>query len=253
MLCSASVIILTKKTRLARAVFGPFVWLVLAAAVIPTLALLLVTPTLGARRRVAHRGARAFFLLIGSPIRVEGARNLPDEPCVVVANHASYMDGIILTAALPPKFTFLIKAEMTSVPLAGFLLKRIGSAFVDRQDNAHRLRTGRRLLKAAMQGESLAFFPEGTFDADPGLKPFLPGAFAAAWRAGLPVVPIVIRGSRHMLPANVWLCAPGRVSITICEPIDSAALESASELAAVTRTRMIEHLGEPDLAKVEPR
>ena len=252
MLCSASVTILTLKSQLARAVFGPFVWLILAAAVIPTL-LLLVTPTLGARRRVANCGARAFFLLIGSPIRVEGARNLPDEPCVVVANHASYLDGIILTAALPPKFTFLIKAGMTSVPLAGFLLKRIGSAFVDREDNAHRLRTGRRLLKAAMQGESLAFFPEGTFDGDPGLKPFLPGAFAAAWRAGLPVVPIVIRGSRHMLPAGVWLCAPERVSTTICEPIDSAALESASELAAVTRTRMLERLGEPDLAKVEPR
>ena len=167
---------------LARAVYGPYVWLTLAAAVIPTLALLLVTPTLAARRHVAHWGARVFFVLIGSPIRVEGAGNLSDEPCVVVANHASYLDGIILKAALPPQFTFLIKAEMTSVPLAGFILKRIGSAFVKRGETSHRLRTGRRLLKGAMQGESLAFFPEGTFDGTPGLKPFRPGAFAAAWR-----------------------------------------------------------------------
>ena len=219
MLCSASVIILTKKTRLARAVFGPFVWLVLAAAVIPTLALLLVTPTLGARRRVARCAARAFFLLIGSPIRVEGARNLPDEPCVVVANHASYMDGIILTAALPPKFTFLIKAEMTSVPLAGLLLKRIGSAFVDRQDNAHRLRTGRRLLKAAMQGESLAFFPEGTFDADPGLKPFLPGAFAAAWRAGVcPSYPLSSAVPGTCCPRMSGCARPGGYPLRYASP-----------------------------------
>lgn len=258
MLCCASVAILIPNARrpltlLARAIFGPYVWLMLAATAIPTLVLMLVTPTLQARRRVAHCGARVFFLLIGGPIRVKGAANLPKEPCVVVANHASYLDGIILKAALPPKFTFLIKAELTSVPLAGFLLKRIGSAFVNRQDNAHRLRTGRQLLKAAMRGESLAFFPEGTFDGNPGLKPFLSGAFAAAWRAKTPVVPIVISGSRHMLPARVWLCAPGRLSITICDPIDSAALESASELAALARTRMLEHLGEPDLAKVEPR
>ena len=253
MLCSASVTLPNLKSILARAVYGPYVWLMLAAAVIPTLVLLLVTPTLGARRHVAHWGARVFFLLIGSPIRVGGAGNLPDEPCVVVANHASYLDGIILKAALPPQFTFLIKAEMTSVPLAGFLLKRIGSAFVKRGETSHRLRTGRRLLKGAMQGESLAFFPEGTFDGNPGLKPFRPGAFAAAWRAGLPVVPIVISGSRHMLPAQVWLCAPARISITMCEPVDSGALESASELSAVSRTRMLEYLGEPDLQKVDSR
>ena len=232
---------------LARAVFGPFAWLMLAAAVIPTLVLLLVTPTLGARRRVAHCGARAFFLLIGSPVRVVGARHLPDGPCVVVANHASYLDGIILKAALPPKFTFLIKSGLTAVPLAGFLLRRIGSAFVDREDESHRLRAGRRLLKAAMRGESLAFFPEGMFDGKPGLKPFLPGAFAAAWRGRLPVVPVVIGGSRHMLPAEVWLCAPGTLSVTICAPIDSGAQGSVSELEAVARQHMLEHLGEPDL------
>ena len=238
---------------MTRAIFGPYVWLMLAVAVIPTLVLLLFTPTLGGRRRVAHRGARAFFLLAGIAPRVEGMRNLPDEPCVVVANHASYLDGIILKAALPPKFTFLIKSGVTNVPLAGFLLKRIGSAFVDRGDNAHRLRTGRRLLKAAMRGESLAFFPEGMFDGEPGLKPFLPGAFAAAWRAKLPIVPVVIGGSRHMLPAEVWLCAPGRLSVTICAPVDSAALGSASELAAAARQRMLEHLDEPDLEKAERR
>ena len=241
------------KTLLLRAVYGPYAWLVLAAAVIPTLVLLLFTPTLGGRRRVARCGARAFFLLIGSTPRVEGIRNLPDEPCVVVANHASYLDGIILKAVLPPKFTFLIKSGVTAVPLANFLLRRIGSAFVDREDDTHRLRTGRRLLKAAMRGESLAFFPEGMFDGKPGLKPFLPGAFAAAWRATLPVVPVVIGGSRHMLPADVWLCAPGRLSITICTPVEADAQESASELESAARQRMLEHLGEPDLQQAEQR
>ncbi len=238
-------------TVVARAIYGPYAWLVLAAAVIPTLILLLLVPSLDGRRRVARCSARVFFRLIGSPVRVEGAHRLPDVPCVVVANHASYLDGIILTAALPPNFAYLIKYEAAAFPLAGFLLKRIGSAFVNREDSKHRLRTARKLLKAAMRGESLAFFPEGTFDRNLGLKPFLPGAFGAAWRAKLPVVPIVIRGSRRKLPAQVWLCAPGPLSIGICEPIQSDALPSAAELASATRRRMLEHLGEPDPAEAE--
>ena len=240
-------------TVLVRAIYGPYAWTMLAAVVIPVLVLMLLTPTRAARRGVARCGARAYFFVIGSPIRLHGAGELPDAACIVVANHASYLDGIILTAALPANFTFLIKHELASFPLAGFLLKRIGSEFVNRENETHRLRIGRRMLKAAMHGESLAFFPEGTFDGNPGLKPFQPGAFAAAWRAGLPVVPVIISGSRHKLPADVWLCAPGRLSIRICRPVDSGRLESASQLAAVTRQRMLEHLGEPDLKKAEPR
>ena len=239
--------------RLARAIYGPYVWLMFGAAAVPTLVLLLFAPTLASRRRVAHHGARAFFRLIGSPVRVEGAAGLPEKPCVVVANHASYLDGIILKAALPARFTFVIKQEMASFPLAGFLLKRIGSEFVNRKDDSHRLRVGRRMLKAALKGESLAFFPEGTFDGTPGLKPFLSGAFAAAWRAKLPVVPIVISGSRHMLPARVWLCAPGPLSIRICEPVEAGTLESSAKLAGTTRRRMLEFLGEPDLERAQKR
>ena len=236
---------------LVRATYGAYAWAMLLAAAVPTLILLLVTPNLGARRRVARWGARVVFWLIGSPVRVAGAEKLPGTPCVVVANHASYLDGIILTAALPAEFTYLIKYELASFPLGGFLLKRIGSEFVNREDSKHRLRTARRLLKSAMSGESLAFFPEGTFDRNPGLKPFLPGAFSAAWRARLPVVPIIIKGSRRKLPAGVWLCAPGPLSINICEPVQSDARASAAELASATRQRMLEHLGEPALPEAE--
>ena len=236
---------------LVRAAYGTHVWAMLLAAATPTLILLLVTPNLGARRGVARWGARVFFWLIGSPVRVAGAERLPGTPCVVVANHASYLDGIILTAALPARFSYLIKHDLESLPLAGLLLKRIGSEFVNREDSKHRLRTARRLLKSAMSGESLAFFPEGTFDGNPGLKPFLPGAFSAAWRARMPVVPIIIHGSRRKLPANVWLCAPGPLSISICEPVQSDAQASAVELASATRQRMLEHLGEPDLPETE--
>lgn len=212
---------------------------------------LTVTPGLRRRRRSARAAARLFFLAIGSPVRIDD-RLLPEGICVVVANHASYLDGLILTAALPPNFTFLIKQEMAGTPIAGFVLNRLGSRFVNRADPSHRRRTVRRLVASAANGEALALFPEGTFDAVPGLKPFQLGAFAAASRAKLPVVPAVIVGSRAKLPAGCLLPAPGTLTVRICEPLAPERYASARGLMRAARRRILEHLPEPDLDSPTP-
>ncbi len=231
-----------------RVVYGCYAWLVLLAVVIPTSAMLAITPTLGRRRQLARAGARVFFFAIGSPVRVEGPPIDPHCPCILVANHSSYLDGIILTAALPARFTYLIKHEMRRVPIAGFVLRRLGSAFVNRENVRDRQRTARELLSLAARGDALGFFPEGTFDTSPGLKPFQLGAFSAAARGKLPIVPIVIRGARHKLPAQQLLPAPGPLHVRVCEPVRVAEEASARDLAAAARAAMLEHLGEPDLA-----
>jgi len=238
-------------SQFTRITYGVYAWIVLTGCVIPILVLLIFTPARRGRRQVARWGGKIFFSLIGSPVRLEGADQLPRSPCIVVANHASYLDGMILTAALPPNFTFLIKHEMARLPLAGFLLKRIGSEFVDREKSSHRNRAARRLLKAAARGDSLAFFPEGTFDATPGLRPFQLGAFSSASWTKLPVVPIVILGSRAKLPSASWFCSPGSLSVRICPSIDPMAHDSALALVQATRGAMLEWLGEPDLAPLE--
>lgn len=233
-----------------RVLYGSYAWAALLAICIPVCLLLAVTPQLHRRRKIARGGARLFFRAIGSPVRVEGEGAAAEAhyPCVVVANHASYLDGIILTAALPAGFTYLVKHEMSSVPIAGFILRRLGTAFVNRDDMLHRKRIARSLVGLALRGEALGFFPEGMFDEHPGLKPFQLGAFSAASRASLPVVPIVIRGSRHKLPAYRFLPSPGPISVWICPPLDSRSHESSRELMHATRRVMLEHLDEPDLA-----
>src|SRR5262245_2500197 len=208
---------------------------------------LAVTPGVQRRRRVARASARLFFVLIGSPIGVAGGSVEPHYPCVVVANHASHLDGIILTAALPAGFTYLIKHQMSRVPLAGFLLRRLGSAFVDRDDRHDRHRTARALYTLATRGAALGFFPEGTFDKSPGLKPFHLGAFSAAARAKLPVVPVVIHGARWKLPSGRFLPRPGPLRVHVCHAVQPQPAE-ARALMAETRRAMLEHLDEPDLA-----
>ncbi len=234
-------------TALGRVAYGVYAWLSLLLHSGSLAAVLAVLPGLHRRRRAAQWAARQFFWSIGSPLRLEGAVP-PEGGCIIVANHASYLDGMILTGALPPRFTFLIKREMSSVPLAGFILRRLGSKFVDRTDVRNRRQTARDLVASAGQGASLALFPEGTFDDRPGLKPFHSGAFGAAWRGALPVVPVVVLGSRRKLSAGALMPQPGPLEVRICAAITSGEFASAKALMQAARAAMLEQLGEPDLA-----
>ncbi len=236
-------------TRLVHFVYGSYAWVALLVIVIPLCVILAVMPGLHRRRRWARGAAQLFLAAIGSRVRVEGGPIEPHYPCIVVANHSSYLDGIILTAALPPGFTYLIKFEMSRVPIAGYVLRRLGSAFVDREDRNDRQRTARALHTLATRGSALGFFPEGTFDKSPGLKPFHLGAFSAAARAKLPVVPIVIHGARWKLPSGQLLPRPGPLRVHICDAVRPSGSEAtARALMAETRRAMLEHLEEPDLA-----
>jgi 1-acyl-sn-glycerol-3-phosphate acyltransferase len=211
--------------------------------------LTLVIPTLEWRRRLTHGLARLTLPVLGIRLSVDGLANLPREPCIVVANHASYLDGIVMKAALPPRFSFVVKREAASMPVAGFLLKRIGAEFVDRHDAGGRRRDALRVLRRAEAGHDLVFFPEGTFDEVPGLKRFHIGAFAAAVRGSMAVVPVVIRGARRALPSGAVIVRPGRVQVEMLPPIPVPATTHAThEMCSDARRAILARLDEPDLA-----
>jgi len=231
-----------------RPVYGIYAWSCFIACAFGALACTLVLPGTMRRRRWVTRCARLPFALAGIRTEVAGVHNLPADPCIVVANHASYLDGILLQAWLPPRFSYVIKGEVQKVPFVAFLLRRIGARFVNRHSAGASARDARTLVRAAGDGESLAFFPEGTFTPTPGLSEFRAGAFAAALRADLPVVPVVIRGARRVLPAGRVLPRRGPVAIDILEPLPAGAAETSRELARLARERMLPALGEPDLA-----
>ena len=109
----------------------------------------LLLPGVCRRRRAARACARAFLRLAGMPLTVRGMERLVPGQCVVVANHASYLDGLVFTAALPARFSFVIKREMSAVPLVGLFLRRIGSEFVERFDRHRGAADTRRVLRHA--------------------------------------------------------------------------------------------------------
>jgi 1-acyl-sn-glycerol-3-phosphate acyltransferase len=173
----------------------------------------LFVPGLRGRRWVAGLSARWFLRGAGIRLGVEGRERLPQGPCVVVANHASYIDGIVAAAALPPDFAFVIKKEMVRVPLASLLLRRLGSAFV--------------------------FFPEGTFDGTRQVGKFLGGAFATAERSNMPIVAVAIHGTREVLPPGTMGVRRSAVRFEILGVLQADGARQRS------REWIAEALGEP--------
>ena len=137
--------------RLIYAVYG---WSVFALAILAAILIALLVPGLDRRRRGATAAARSFFVLAGIPARVYGIDQIPDANCIVVANHTSYLDGVIMQAFLPPRFSFVIKGELQRVPIMHFLLRRMGSKFVERFIAAGSTRDAR--LGGVLGGGSIA-------------------------------------------------------------------------------------------------
>jgi 1-acyl-sn-glycerol-3-phosphate acyltransferase len=203
------------------------------------LAINLILPKLRHRRVVAGTVGRVFLWMAGIPFKVEGLERLPKTPCVVVANHASYIDAIAIAAALPPDFAFVIKKEMVRVPLASLLLRRLGSEFVERFDRHKGATDARRVLKLAATGQSLMFFPEGTFDETRGIGKFLGGAFTIAARAQMPVVAVAIHGTREVMPPGGFGIHRRPIKVEVL-----AAL-SAEEARSKSRELIAAAVGDP--------
>lgn len=234
-----------------RLIFGIYAWSMLALSALLTLLMLLIIPGIQRRRHFAHWAARFVLNLVGIRLQLRSGSTLPDRPCIVVANHCSYVDGLVMKAALPARFSFVIKKEMVRMPLAGLLLKRIGSLFVDRANRHAGGMDARRILREAMQGQSLVFFPEGTFDERIGLNKFHLGAFATAQRAQLPVVPVALQGTRKVLrPGSPWP-RPGLVQIEVLGVLEGdvnpADRTQSEQLRDQARAHILMALGEPDL------
>ena len=214
--------------------------------------LLVITPVASWRRKVAHVIARLFFRCTFTPLQTSGHEYLdPENPQILVANHASYLDGFILTAALDIPIHFIVKGELSRILPARLLLQRFGVEFVDRFNARNGSSDIRRIAEKSMNGQTIVFFPEGTFTRFPGLQPFRMGAFVTAARTGLPVVPIAITGARNIVRGNDWFPHRGRISVTVRPPILPAGegWHVALQLRDAARVEIAQHCGEPDLVE----
>ena len=189
---------------------------------------------------------------------MHGVERIPaEQPFVVVANHASYLDGLVLTSVLPRPVAFVAKQELRGNFFARIFLTRLGCLFVERFDRTRGAEDARQVTERLRNGDSLAIFPEGTLHRMPGLLPFHLGAFLAAVEIGAPVVPVTLRGTRSILRNESLFPRRGRIRVHVSEPLSAACArddENASDwdcairIRAAARAEMLRYCGEPDLA-----
>jgi 1-acyl-sn-glycerol-3-phosphate acyltransferase len=201
--------------------------------------------------RLQHGCARIWCRLtafiIGVRLEVHGAAHVsPGRAYVYMANHASLIDTIALFAYLPYQFKIMAKRGLFYVPFMGWHLWTSGNFPIDRGDPRRTAMSLRRVVDGIRQGKSLAVFPEGTRTPDGRLQEFKPGAFKIAVRAGVPIVPVTIRGTFALLPKTTLAPRPGRVDVFIGEPIETAGYteRQLSVLIACTREAIESKLDE---------
>ncbi len=246
---------LRRATRAARAwVYAGWAWFAFGLVALPAwLVAWLPLPRAGTWR-CERTLARAAGILTGTRVEISGFEQLPPagKPCVIVSNHQSYLDGIVLLALLPRPPSFLIKGELKSSPLLGRPLANLGALFVERFDAAAGVAGMREAADSLDAGAALTVFVEGTFKRMPGLLPFHMGAFTAAAEGGVVVVPVAIRGTRSILRANCWFPRRGSIAVVAGPPISMPSAgptwSRALALRDAARAHILEHCGEPDLS-----
>ncbi len=145
---------------------------------------------------------------------------------VVISNHQSLYDILVIYGWLPVDFRWVMKIELRKVPVLGYACYKLGHVFIDRSNTEVALASINAAKKNISNGTSIFFFPEGTRSDDGELLPFKKGAFKLAIDMNLPLLPVTITGTKEVVPNGTTLIFPGRSKLVIHEPID---IESYSD------------------------
>jgi 1-acyl-sn-glycerol-3-phosphate acyltransferase len=188
----------------------------------------------------AHRCARMWASLIlrttGVKVRVSGLEHLePGRSYVFAANHQSIYDIPILFASIPAQLRIVAKESLGRIPFMGWHLYRAGHLLVDRRNPGPDI--VQKMRRLVSESSSLIVFPEGTRSVDGQIGKFKKGSFLVAIDAGLPVVPVSVSGSRHIMMKGRLMVCPGEVELIVHDPIPTTGVARERVLRFVEEVR----------------
>ncbi len=200
--------------------YGIYAGVAFVLWLIPAWFLVSCMPSRRAAARFTSAALRVYLALAGVPVRVVGREYwLTPGARVIVSNHTSYFDVLVLMGALGVDYHFVAKREVHDMPFIGTFLRKLEHFAFDRSDSKARLRQATEIEQALRRGESVFVFPEGTFSPQAGVRPFQLGAFKAAAAVHCPVLPVALAGTRSFLRDGSYLPHPARITITVCPPL----------------------------------
>ena len=208
-------------------------WLVLLSIFTGTLVIVvsILSPKSLMTQRLAHWWGWALLKLAHTPVQVEGLEHLvPGQAYVYAANHRSNFDIYVLLATLPGPFLFVAKKSLFKIPVFGQALARMGSISVDRSNLQSAIQSLNRATAIVKSGVSMIIFPEGTRATCGELLPFKKGVFIMALKAGQPIVPVSISGTRFIQPRGALRIKPSPIKVVISPPISPTTFRRKEEL-----------------------
>jgi 1-acyl-sn-glycerol-3-phosphate acyltransferase len=183
-------------------------------------------------------GVKVALLLAGTRIEVQGREHLRDvRNTVIVANHVSHLDAPVLLQSLGIDYRAVAKKEVFQFPVLGAVLRRAGFIEVDRADRTQATRAIARAVAALQAGACFLIFPEGTRSRTGELGPFKKGGFVVAMDAGSRILPVVLRGTRELMPRGGFRIRPGTVTVRVLDPIAVSSYSYGDRDALIDEVR----------------
>jgi 1-acyl-sn-glycerol-3-phosphate acyltransferase len=183
-------------------------------------------------------GLRCAFAIAGIRVEVAERARLADiRNTVLAANHLSHLDPPAIYLGLGVRLVALAKREVFDIPLFSTILRRAGFLSIQRGDRQDASDAVAKMTAALEDGACVMVFPEGTRSRTGELGPFKKGTFVAALEAKSRIFPLAVEGTRELMPRHGYALRPGRVRITILDPVDAGRYSYAERDSLVAEVR----------------
>lgn len=234
------------KSTPVRTVASIWAWFALAMSVVIIVPTVLVVRLVTAPFDPGRYWAGRTFRMIGvitdklNPLwKFSVSGKIPDDPrrpYVVVANHESFVD-ILLLCELPFEMKWMSKSDFFKYPLVGWAMRAVGDIRLERGDRKSGIRALQEARDRIAKKVSVMIFPEGTRSADGNLQEFKEGAFRLAIDTGVPILPVAIVGTRSALVKHDWRFGVAHAEARVLEPIPTDGLDKGDVIALRDQAR----------------
>ena len=217
-------------------------WVVLATAFFAPLAIIasFFTRTGNPVHLIARIWGQSILWVSRVHVSVKGLSNIePDKSYVYMANHQSNFDIPVLLGCLPVQFRWLAKAELFKIPLFGRAMLGAGYVKIDRFNRKSAFESLEEAARRMRNGVSVMIFPEGTRSIDGNIRPFKKGGFVLAVDSGVPIIPIILHGTRSIMPKGQLRIQTGHVYMDIQPPMETSGYTRESKDDLIEQIRAV--------------
>lgn len=218
----------------------PFSWTLTVLVAITISLLSIIGASQFAGRYVARPWGKIILWITPVKLLRQGGEHIVNsQSYVVVANHQSTYDILVIYGYLPLDFKWVMKIELRKVPFLGYACEKMGHIYVDRSNRQASIKAMEAAKEKLVDGTSVVFFPEGTRGSGNVLKPFKKGAFRMAKDLQLPILPVSIKGADQVLASNGFFITPGEIKLIFHNPISTEEINASSTNEIIQKVEKI--------------